>query len=689
MKRIILSLIFVIFAFSKISVFATKLQQRNNISWANEPSNDSSWSIDDASTYDQVKSVQPSPDGKYVLIEKFLPYIDTTKPQPSEILLYNNETKKLVWKTQSNWICFNPRWSPDGKNISFLRGDKEGISTFFITSSYNYDPIQIAQGKWNFIDHYWSPDSKKIAFLNAEDSFVEGNDDYSITKTLKNKVLIYVLVPNFSSKNNVSSKFTSFQDGAFSDKYVKPNTIISWHPNSQLIAFVGVNSTNNTEGIFILNTTDGRSGLIEYGGNPDFPVFSPDGELLAFVANMEKNSSLKKEFPTQKRYVFFKKLDEEGPHKLASTFDEQPTLIGWYPDSKHLLMSEGYKTIRRLYKLPITGEAPKTLNTSMEGLLSTISLSPSGKDIGFLSESLEVAPRPFTSSLENFSPQQVTQNFIQAVPLKSEVIQWKSFDGKEIEGILIYPSSYEEGKSYPLVVAAHDGPYQAWGKKFMGGCYNDMPFSPAVLSSQGYTVFLPNVRGSSNYGIDFARANQKDLGGGDFKDLMSGVDYLIERGIADPDKLAIWGWGYGGYLATWATTQTKRFKVAIVGAGITDLISFSGTGKKGFLEGYLGGPFWKNKKLWFSRSPIMNAENINTPTFFQYGINDKIFPITQGEEWTIILKKRSIPVKLVVFDQESHYFSLLPLSRKIGLTTLLEWINQYIAPSSANKKNKK
>ena len=157
---------------------------------------------------------------------------------------------------------------------------------------------------------------------------------------------------------------------------------------------------------------------------------------------------------------------------------------------------------------------------------------------------------------------------------KTEVIHWKSKDGMDIEGLLTYPVNYEKGKKYPLILNIHGGPTGVFNEDFIGrsGLY---PL--AVFAARGYAVLRPNPRGSGGYGKTFRFANYNDWGGKDFDDDQTGVDYLIAQGVADPERLAIMGWSYGGFMTSWTITQTHRFKAAVIGAGVTNLWSFTGT----------------------------------------------------------------------------------------------------------------
>ena len=327
------------------------------------------------------------------------------------------------------------------------------------------------------------------------------------------------------------------------------------------------------------------------------------------------------------------------------------------------------------------------LNKENNQLVSKVSLNSSSTHIGFVLESLTEEPAASISSIESFGPRPLFNQFLITLPLQAEVIKWPSFDGKIIEGILVYPLDYKKGARYPLITALHEGPYGAWEQKFLGGCADNIyPFSPAVFASKGYAVLLPNIRGSSNYGIDFTKAIDKDIGGKDFKDLMAGIDFVIEKGVADPEKLVICGWKYGGYLAAHAITQTNRFKSAIIGLGMTDLISFSETAKdNGFLKSYLGGTFWENKDLWLIRSPIMHVEKIQTPTLLLYGKQPNLFPTGQGKELYYALKKRGVPVKMLLFTNEEEEVNLSSRSIKAGLEHTIAWLEQFLSLDPNNR----
>jgi dipeptidyl aminopeptidase/acylaminoacyl peptidase len=255
-----------------------------------------------------------------------------------------------------------------------------------------------------------------------------------------------------------------------------------------------------------------------------------------------------------------------------------------------------------------------------------------------------------------------------------ETIKWKSKDGREIEGILVYPLEYQQGKRYPLITSIHGGPEGAYVLSFMAS-YGEFPH---VYAARGYASFFPNFRGSSNYGAEFASANVGDLGGGDYEDVMSGVDYLIERGIADPARLAIKGYSYGGYLSGWIIGHTDRFKAAVFGAGLSNAISYYSTGDIQYQRETLHqGTPWRNNQNMIERSPVMYLQNAKTPSLIYHGEKDERVPLGQSLETYMGLKKARVPTELVIYPREGHGLRE-PKHQLDKMRRELKWITKYI-----------
>ena len=225
----------------------------------------------------------------------------------------------------------------------------------------------------------------------------------------------------------------------------------------------------------------------------------------------------------------------------------------------------------------------------------------------------------------------------------------------------------------PLVVLIHGGPTGRWndGYSFFGWTQ--------LLASHGYAVFCPNIRGSTGYGGSFLVKNRADWGGGDFKDVMAGVDDLIARGIADPDRLGIAGWSYGGYMSAWAITQTPRFKAAVVGAGMSDLASEFGTeslGSAQYDHWFYGSPYDKADGF-IKSSPITHLKNAKTPTLILHPASDEIDPIGQAQQLHRGLKHLGVECEFVLYPREGHVPQeekhLLDINRR-----LLQWFERHL-----------
>ena len=258
-----------------------------------------------------------------------------------------------------------------------------------------------------------------------------------------------------------------------------------------------------------------------------------------------------------------------------------------------------------------------------------------------------------------------------------EHVCWTSNDDVEIEGLLTYPVGYQPGTRYPLVVEVHGGPSSQWVERVMLNWHD----WAQMLASRGYAVLMPNPRGSTGYGRELQRLLQDDVGGGESRDLVAGALAMVERGLADPDRLGIAGWSWGGYLTAWTITQTTMFRAAVMGAGLANMVSDHGQGDipSANLLYYPGQPYDHMEDYWRS-SPIRYVREVRTPTLILHGEDDARVHPAQGMEYFRALKILGVPVRFVRYPREKH--GIEERAHQIDLMRrIIDWFDRYLLGS--------
>jgi len=425
-----------------------------------------------------------------------------------------------------------------------------------------------------------------------------------------------------------------------------------WSPDGAAIVFSHSPSPSGDDwvraDVSVVDVATGRTrSLLATPAAEGGAAWSPDGRWVAVTV-----SDTPATYALTFRVVLVSPVSG-AVHPLADSFDRRPAIVGWTGDARAVVISEARGTVSRLSALPADGGSPVDLSPDTL-MVSAPALNGTGTHVGFVSEAPDRAPEPYVSRLAPFAPLRVAD--LQSLPVipfgRTEPIRWRSFDGREIEGLVTYPTAYRPGVPVPLLTILHGGPPSSFTRTFTAGASS---YPIAAFASAGFAVLRPNVRGSSGYGREFRYANVRDWGGGDLRDAMAGIDALVERGVADRDRLGVMGWSYGGYLTAFTITQTTRFRAASVGAGITNLISYAGTADiPGFIGSYFGGDFWDAPQLWRDRSAVLNVKAVTTPTLIQHGEDDVRVPISQGYELYTALKRRHVPVTMVVYPRQGH-----------------------------------
>jgi len=672
-RRTILALL--CFCFLNVSCYAQAKQ---------EPPKE--WTFENIMDQQQIGSIEISPDGEKTLIG----YADKRKNPTgfSRVVVISNKDKKVLFSTPEEINYTEAHWSPNGKWISLLRVLGENGKYLEITEGDAYAPVMVWDDTMHM--HQWSPDGTKISYLaGAAEPFGApcATKSYQEYKTDTENSRIYLIDIDIKNKRVSNSYPLTPVNIAVKFPY-------AWAPDSKTIALPytpkGENDDHSEIKIGLIDIKTRGMKEITSDGYPKELAFSPDGKNLALTLGFENGTGSSIEdnsyYITPQRVCLFE-LSTNNKHCLANTPDQRPLIIGWDEKGENIIISEANHTEWALYTLPIDGSAALPFSIKPFSIVRDVSLSTSRTRMGFIGESSTLPPEAYISSLKEFSPTKITDFHAylnELPPLKAEVIQWKSFDGQLIEGILTYPVAYESGKPVPLYVDVHGGP----GGVFLNGYSGFMgyPLPYALIAQKGFAILAPNIRGSKGYGLDFRAANFRDWGDEPFKDLMAGVDFLIEQGIADPDKLAIGGWSYGGYMAAWAIGHTDRFNAAIVGAGPVNLIAERGNCPANrFMEAYYG-VYWDDYKTYLHDSPLMYVQNMETPTLVIQGDKDRNVSPTAAHELYTALEKKEVPTKLLIYRGEDH--GLKGESRRSAAQESFEWITKYALSPNKSEAQK-
>ena len=395
------------------------------------------------------------------------------------------------------------------------------------------------------------------------------------------------------------------------------------------------------------------------------PHYSPDGKYIAYLRSDDPPLQ-----PGDERIILYDRAAKTA-RELTPTVDRLPHLLGWSADSKQIFYQEDRGTRNAIYAMPLDGP-PQTV-FAPNGVAGRVQLNPAGTAFAMTVESSSEPAEVFTLA-PGGKPKQATQPATSNPPVgKTEVVWWRSRDNLEIEGLLTYPVNYESGKKYPLVMILHGGPYGHFDESFIGksGIY---PI--ASFSAKGYAVFRPNPRASTGYGRDFRFQNLKDWGGEDYQDVITGARSIVAMGVADASRMSVMGWSYGGFLTSWVIGHTNEFKAAAIGAGVSNLISQTGTSdiRSNKIDAF-GAP-WDNLQFYLDRSPIKYVKNVQTPVLILGGDADERVPISQSYELYNALKALGKTAKMVVYPGAPHG----PTDPEYVLDLMkrhIEWVETY------------
>ncbi|MBP6774470.1 MAG: S9 family peptidase [Gemmatimonadaceae bacterium] len=581
-----------------------------------------------------------------------------------------------------------PQWSPDGSRISFVSargaatGDDGPRPQIWLLYADGGEAWQLTHARDGIVAYAWSPDGTRIAYLTPDtltreaEARLRRRDDPKVYEG--DLRLNHLWVVDVATKQ--ATKVTS---GAFTVRGAP-----SWSPDGSTLAFDASPTTlirDERRDAYLVRIATGTLDAITTTHDVEStPQFSPDGMQLAFTTNGHDWKAYKDGImPRTIRNAHLVTWDVATRTRTDHAHPSFDVSVGqprWSFDGSQLWFSASDRVWQSLYGYTIATRRYRKLTTDV--VVAGASASRDGQKMAFIFDTPSWPAEVYTQDASMAAPTRITNTnpWLADVALgASDVVTWKSKDGSPVEGVLLTPVGYTAGSKVPLIVSAHGGPTSAHTNGFKGGAGPGQSWA-----AQGWAVFYPNPRGSTGYGEKWMRGNIPDWGGGDYRDIMTGVDELIRRGVVDSTRMAFEGWSYGGYMTSWVVSQTGRFKAAMMGAGLPSLLSMASTTDiPGYIDTFFNGmPQYDGSlvnpsiKFYLERSAISYSDRVTTPLLILHGGNDERVPIGQPMEFYRALKNRGKTTELVFYPREGHglseyYHQLDRMKREY------EWIARY------------
>ncbi|MGB7283977.1 MAG: S9 family peptidase [Candidatus Acidiferrum sp.] len=583
-----------------------------------------------------ISDLEFSPDGTRVA------FVVTEPPKGAgrarHIWLYDEKSGAVRQITFSTKDESAPRWSPDGKQLAFL-SNRDEQQQIYVMRMDGGEAAAITKSKRSVHSFEWSPDGKQIAFVapdaksDAEEKKEKDKDDGHVVDKDDKQPRLWVLTLGTNEAKALTSPKWEVSE-------------LAWMPTGDRIIISATNhpeSDEDTHRIFSVELSDGthKQLVAPHGPFGDLRV-SPDGATVSYIGCRVNG-------PEPHDLMLLDIAKRATRNLTGASLDRAIHQQAWSKDGSMIaLYADGFQN--KLVSFSPEGMRKNSSNPPA-GNVGNFAISNSG-EVAYVGQSATTPPELWVWDQKNAAHQvsHLNDSWKQFALSTPEFYKYKSFDGLEIEAALLKPAGADPKSKLPLIALIHGGPTGNW--------QDSIETWGQLLAAHGYAVFYPNIRGSVGYGQKFIEMNRGDWGGGDFKDVMAGVKDLIDRGVADPERLGVGGWSYGGYMSEWAITQTNEFKAAVSGAGLSNLISeFGSESHPSYDEWFYGVPYEMDDLVKFlNSSPFTQLRNAKTPTLILQGEADTTDPLDQSQELYRGLKHYGVESELVEYPREPHGF---------------------------------
>ena len=622
-----------------------------------------------ASSFDQTAL---SPDGKKAAWVEKIREKEGVESGNSAIFVTTVDGKAPVRKITA---AVSPRaesdiaWAPDSRRIAFISDAfNPGQSQLYIEESAGHAAKRLTDVKGTLASPKFSPDGKTIAVLLTENApRAAGPLVAEVPETGEIKDAFFE--QRLAVVDIASGKLRQVSPA---DTYVYQ---YDWAPDGlNFVVSSALGNGDNNWWIAELSILDATSGLMKPLYKPSlqisYPVWSPDGKSIAFIEGLMSDED------SVGGDIFIIPAIGGKPLNLTPDRKTSASWLTWTREGKIIAgeFAQGESSIISLD--PSSAKIDALYSAADHVTLGTwgpsASVSNDGKISAAIRSSFSAPPEVWAGP--NGAWKQITQRNkgVAAAWGQAKSIRWKS-DSYEVQGWLIYPANFDPAKKYPLVVEVHGGPSAAVLSSWPGSGDFGM-----ALAAAGYFVLQPNPRGSFGNGEAFTRANVKDFGYGDLRDILSGLDEAIKIAPIDSNRLGITGWSYGGYMTMWAVTQTNRFKAAMAGAGIANYQSYYGENKiDQWMIPFFGKSVYDDREIYARSSPITFIKRAKTPTLVIVGDSDGECPTPQSYEFWHALRTLGVETQLIVYEHEGHMF-MKPEHRRDRIRRTVAWFDAHL-----------